>query len=187
MKIDLTKYFFGEKKKRILNRFSCSELYYLLANWTSVKDYIEGKQSSTSEILRMLNGTWRHNWIEEYLKLNGYEIEIKKVLEIDGLEIVAKCDAVTKEYGIEIKTSDKLKDKASRAHEYQAKWYCHIFDVPVWYIMQPVITSTEVYLKQIGVVHKPKQDWVDKEIAKIKIKYEEICDYSQQNQATTKN
>ena len=54
--IDLTKQLIGEKRVRKLNRFSVSEMYYLLAGWTPIEEYVKGKEFTVQEAMVMLNG-----------------------------------------------------------------------------------------------------------------------------------
>jgi len=177
MEIDLTQYLIGEKRKRVLNRFSPSELYYLLSGWTTIDEYLNGKLFTPSDAWTMQLGTLKHAWIEEHLKTLGYTTEQKIEKSFGEIVVSAKADALHKDHGIEIKTSDKLKETASRSHEYQARWYAYLYDLPVFYIMQPVISGDRAYLKEIGSVKKPTQKWVDNEISKILLKYEEIKKY----------
>ena len=166
MKIDLTKHLLREPKKRQLNRFSISELYYLLAGWTKLEDYVNGKQFTPQEAWVMQLGSLKHAWTQEHLKTIGYDVEIKKELKIGDIELVGVADALTKDHGLEIKTSDKLKVQASRAHEYQARMYASLFNVPLFYVMQPVMNSEKAYLKTIGEVKQNKK-WFEKEVVRI--------------------
>jgi hypothetical protein len=163
-------------RKKVLNRFSTSALYYLLNGWTTVEEYVDGKPISREQKRVMREGTKVHLYVQEFLKEMGYECEIKKVLETDGIQIVCKVDALKEEHGLEIKSSAKLRKEATRSHIYQAKWYAHLFQRD-FYIVQPEEAGGVEYLQTIGIVHPPKQKWVDSEISKILIKYEEIKKY----------
>jgi len=167
MKIDLTDYLKGEPRERKLNRFSCSELFYLLQGWTEIDDYVKGKKFTPTELWRMKLGTLKHQYIEEHLKELGYTTELKKEFKYGDIEIVGMADAFKKDdHGIEIKTSEKLKQRSSRAHDYQARLYCSIFDVPQFHIMQPVISGNKALLKEIGAVKK-NDAWFSKQLDKI--------------------
>jgi hypothetical protein len=159
MDIDLTKYVIGDKRERKLNRFSCSELYYLLNGYTNIKDYVSGKDLTPQEAWRMKLGTLKHQYLEEYLKSLGYQTEVKKEFKYGDIELVGIADALNLDYGIEIKTSDKVKTQSSRSHEYQARLYCSLFDVPVFHIMQPIIDGNKAVLKEIGKVKKNDKWW----------------------------
>jgi CRISPR/Cas system-associated exonuclease Cas4 (RecB family) len=172
--INLTDYLRGEKRERKLNRFSVSELYYLLAGWTTVEEYLKGKEFTIKNLWEMKLGELKHQWIQDFLK-KDYECEIKKVYKVDDLEIVGKADLIAKDHGIEIKTG-KARDKASRSQEFQARMYCTIFEKPVFYIMQPYHNHEKAYLKTIGVVHR-NDKWFETQINKIKLKYQEIKNY----------
>jgi len=165
MEIDLTAKLIGEKKVRKLNRFSISEMYYLLAGWTPIEEYVKGKEFTAKEAWTMRLGNLKHEWIQSLLN-DQYQVEVKKEMTFGDIEIVGMADLLHLEpmgatpkvlkgdYGIEIKTSDKLKEKASSAHEFQCMMYCSLFDVPVFYIMQPVLKDGKAILKQIGEVKK---------------------------------
>jgi hypothetical protein len=177
--IDITDYLIGTPRERVINRFSPSELYYLLAGWTKIEDYLNRKQPTVQEAWRMCLGTLKHAWLEEHLKTIGYQTEVKIEKQFGEIVISAKADAIGKDHGIEIKTSDKLKERASRSQEYQARWYAYLYNLP-FHIVQPVIEGNKAYLKEIGKVKKPPQQWVDGEIAKILIIYEKLCHIHQQ-------
>jgi len=165
MDIDLTTHILGQKKVRKLNRFSCSEAYYLLNGWTKIDDYVKGKEFTVKEAYIMLLGSLKHQAIQEWLK-EEYQVEVKKEITIGEIEIVGMADLLHLEpigdkpkllkgdYGIEIKTSDKLKDKASKGHEFQARMYCSLFEVPYFIIMQPVLAGNKCILKEIGRVKR---------------------------------
>jgi CRISPR/Cas system-associated exonuclease Cas4 (RecB family) len=170
-KIDLTNYLIEPKKERKLNRFSCSEIYYLINGYTPIKEYIEGKKRKVEEYWDMTLGKIKHQWIQECLK-NDYHVELKKEIKIDEIEIVGMADLLTKDYGIEIKTG-KLRDKSTKAHEHQAKLYCTLFEVPKFYIVQPVISNDKAILKEIGIVYRDDK-WFANQVSKIKKIYQEI-------------
>lgn len=165
MIIDLTSKLKGEKRVRKLNRFSCSEMYYLLQGWTTLDDYVNGKEKTVQDYYTMAMGTAKHQMIQEWLK-DEYQVEVKKELTFGEIEIVGVADLLHLEplkdvptlqkpdYGIEIKTSTRLKEKSSGAHDFQAKMYCSIFDVPYFIIMQPVLKDGKCILKEIGRVKK---------------------------------
>ena len=177
--IDLTDYLKGEPRERKLNRFSISELYYLLAGWTSIEEYVNGQKRTMHDYWTMQLGNLKHEWIQIHLKTLGYECEVKKVHEIDGLEIVGRADALKEDHGLEIKTG-KARDKASSSQMFQAKMYCTLFELPEFHIVQPYINTDCAYLKTIGIA-KRDDLWFGKQILKIKDKYQEIIEYKNAN------
>jgi hypothetical protein len=164
MEIDLTPKLIGEQRERKLNRFSCSEIFYLLKGWTSIEDYVNRKLPTAQEAHTMLMGSLKHKWIQEQLK-DQYQMEIKKELTFGEIEIVGVADMLHLEpmgaeakllkpdYGFEIKTG-KLRTKASASQEYQARMYCSLFEVPFFYVVQPVINNGKLILKQLAVVRR---------------------------------
>lgn len=172
MEIDLTQYLKGDERERKLNRFSVSELYYLLKGWTTIEEHINGKERTIHDYWTMKLGELKHKWIQEHLTTLGYECEIKKVYEIGGIEIVGKADALKADHGLEIKTG-KAREKASESQKYQAKMYCSMFELPEFYIVQPYLNSKKAYLKTIGIV-KRNDTWFKEECEKILLKYKEI-------------
>jgi len=169
---NLTDYLRGEKRERKLNRFSVSDLYYLLQGWTSLEEHINGKNIPLMQLWDMKKGEQKHQWIQDSPQFKEMECEIKRVCEVDGLEIVGRADALAKDYGVEIKTG-KARETASRSQEYQAKMYCTMFEKPIFYIVQPYINNEMAYLKTIGVVERDDK-WFQKQVEKIKLKYEEL-------------
>lgn len=176
--IDLTSYLRGEKKQRIKNRFSCSEIYYLINGYTSIKDYLEQPERSVEEYWTMRQGNLKHEWIQNYLK-KDYQVELKKEIKIDEIEIVGVADLLCKDYGIEIKTG-KMREKANKSHEHQAKLYCTLFEVPKFYIMQPILTKdNRAVLREIGMVERDDK-WFNKQVDKIKEIYKKILEFKPQ-------
>lgn len=181
MEINLSHYLKGEERERKINRFSVSELYYLLQGWTTIEEYVNGQKRTMFDYWTMQLGSLKHEWIQEHLKTLGYECEVKKVYEVDGLEIVGRADALKADHGLEIKTG-KARDKASQSQLYQARMYCSMFELPEFYIVQPYINKDRAYLKTIGVA-KRNDKWFLKEIEKIKLKFEEIKLWKNQHYA----
>lgn len=174
--LDLTQHLRGDKRERVINRFSVSELYYLLAGYTTIEEYVKGKELTVKNLWEMQLGSLKHEWIQAHPFIKEkYQCEIKKVYETQGIQIVAKADGICKEHGIEIKTG-KAREKASRSQEFQARMYCTLFELPVFYIVQPYHNHEKAYLKTIGVIHR-NDKWFATQVQKILLKYEEIQEY----------
>ena len=119
----------------------------------------------------MWQGTWKHEQIQQLLE--GYECEIKKEFELEGLTIVGKADAINKEEILEIKTTDKVLEKAKSWHTEQLTWYLYMFGRQKGRIVQPVKTSDKLYLKVIGEV-KRNDKLVERQIKKLKEFHEKL-------------
>jgi len=158
-------------KKGKVGRYNCSSLWGIVYGYLSPEQFINGEEIDFKSALRMYNGTHDHEKTQKLLK--GYECEIKKEYEIDGITLVGKVDAINKEEILEIKTSDKVFENAKRWHIYQGKIYCTLFNMPVCYIVQPVYTDTELYLKVVGEA-KRNDSWFAKQIKILKEFHQQV-------------
>jgi hypothetical protein len=164
MDIDLTPEFKEEVSghKKEIGRYSCSNLWGMLTinrntglPYLPPEKYFEEETKSFEELLKMWRGTGKHKQLENLLIKKGYEVEIKKEFELDGLfTLVGKCDGINEDSIIEIKTSDNLIDKSKGWYDYQVKLYLTIFERPIGYIYQPVTTNTKLYLKELSQVKR---------------------------------
>jgi len=178
MNIDLSKKLLksinndGHPKK--LHRYSCSNIYALLQGWEKPETYLEPKTFDFLNAYRMWQGKWKHQQVQSLMP--DYIQELKVVKEVGNLTIVGMADLINDEEVIEIKTSEKLHNKAKAWHLHQCKLYCILFDRPVGRIVQPVKSGDSLYLKVIGEVKKDPK-WFAREMEKLKVIDDKITEH----------
>lgn len=159
MNLDLTPFLLKHytQKPREINRFNVSQIWGIVNNYTSVKEFLEGKPNNFISCFRMWEGTSKHKQIQMLFEgLEEYQIEKKiefKPPKYDWI-LVGKADLLTKDSVIEIKTSADLMPKAKPWAEYQTRIYLSLFKRPTGLICQPIIKGNGIFLKEIGAVKK---------------------------------
>ena len=156
-----------------IGKFNVSSIWGILNGYTGVEEYLNGKENDFNSCKMMWSGTMKHTAIQELFEDTDYEIE-KRVEYRPDYEwyIVGKADLINKDHIIEIKTSDKLLEKAKSWHELQVKFYCTMFERPEALIVQPVV-SDKLVLKEIGRV-KRNDKWVLNQLEKLNNFYEQL-------------
>lgn len=178
--IDITqKIIDNNKREKALNRFHISSLWGIVNGYTSVEEYVNGKNFSAIEIWDMNMGSAKHSIIQELIK-NEYDLEVKEEIKEDDIEIVGKADCVAKDKShlLEIKTSKKLYDKAKSWHIYQVKFYLSLLNIPLGYIVQPVEKEGRLYLKVLEEVKRPTKKWLENQINLLLNFYKEVQNYA---------
>jgi len=174
MNIDLTKKIIqraNKQKPRVLHRYNCSEIWSLLNGYLTPENWLRGEIKDFKNAYQIEMGKMKHRFVQELLP--EYEQEIKEELKVGDITIVGMADLLDKDRGYEIKTSEKLHNKAKSWHSFQAQLYCVLFNRPEWVIVQPVLGDNKLYLKEIGRVKK-SQDFFNKTMKKLKEKDDEI-------------
>jgi hypothetical protein len=175
MNIDITKNLLdqtnntGHEKKA--GRYSCSQIYPLLNGWVKPEDYLKQETFDFENAFRMWQGSGKHEMIQSLMP--EYFQEVKKEMEVDGMTIVGMADLINDEEVIEIKTSEKLHDKAKKWHEMQLKLYLVLFDRPKGKIVQPCYDKKGLYLKVLGE-YKQDKNFFNKTMEKLKVIDEQI-------------
>lgn len=168
----LLEYHLSRNRKREPNRYSCSEIYAILNDWITPEEFISSKSIDFQGAFRMWQGTGRHKQLEDIMKFKGYEVEVKKEVQVGDLTIVGKADYLTETEVVDFKTSNKLYDKAKAWHLFQVKLYCTLFEKDEGVIEQPIYKEQKEYnmrgklelvpykllLKEIGRT-KRNDDW----------------------------
>lgn len=170
---DLTDIFLTKQQHKPVEvgRYSISRLWGVLNHYCSLEDFLKGETISFKSALQMKMGVLKHDLIQELLP--DWKIEVKTEYKYKDFVIVGKCDASKDDTILEIKTSDKLIETAKRWHEWQVKMYLSMFKKEKGIIVQPIITSSKLFLKEIGVV-KRDDLWFKKELLKIEELHNEI-------------
>ena len=112
----------------------------------------------------MWQGKWKHQQVQSLLP--EYQQEIKVEKEVDGLTIVGMADLMDETEVIEIKTSEKLHDKAKAWHIHQLRLYLTIFEREKGRVVQPVKSKDGLFLKEL-CVYKRNDAWFNKEMEKL--------------------
>lgn len=146
------------KNTRVIGRYRVSDLWGMLNGYLPPEQFLNENIKEISEIVKMLLGETKHFFVEKYLKILGYETEISVEKTINDFVIVGRIDAYKDETILEIKTSDKLLNKAKKWHEFQLKVYLSLFEKNFGQVVQPAFNSKNFYLKVIGEV-KRDDDW----------------------------
>lgn len=173
MNIDKTKEFLAlyPPKAGVMGRYSCSKIWSFLNGYCSPQQYLEGETVDFKGALRMFNGTMRH---EAFPKLfPEYQSEVKKEMKVGKFIIVGVADYLNKEEVLEMKTSEKVYEKAKPWAIHQAKLYCNLFDRQIARIIQPIIKGNKLLFKELSVVKKD-DSWFKAEMEKLKKFDEEV-------------
>lgn len=143
--IDLTERLMEQFKPRekVPRRVSVTDIHALLNGW-------EDRPIDVSSALRMWQGTWKHQMIQELLP--EYEHEKKVEYPHKDITVVGKADCLADDHILEIKTSENLMDKAKEWHYTQALIYCTMFERDHCFIVQPAFTANQLYLKRLRKV-----------------------------------
>jgi len=178
MNIDLTPVLIKKQnfhKKKDIARFSVSQCWGFTRGYTSVDEYLNGKENDFVSCFRMWQGTWKHEQVQELLQLYDptYEMEKKIVERYYGWDLVGKADAINKDHILEIKTSDKVFEKAKNYMEYQGLMYCSLFKKDYCLIVQPIKTSNKIYLKELARVERDEKKF-NRELLKIDKFYQQL-------------
>jgi hypothetical protein len=173
MMIDLTSKLLEKQKARPveIGRYSVSRLWGVLNGYCLPGEFLKGEKIDFKSALNMRLGTLKHDLVQELLP--DWELEVKKEYKHKDWILVGKCDATQDDTILEIKTSDKVIEKAKRWHEWQVKMYLGMFDKENGIIVQPVIKPNRLLLKEIGSVKK-NNDWFIKELGKIDELHKEL-------------
>lgn len=146
-----------QPRAKVPYRVSVSNVHALLNNW-------EDRPIDFQSAVRMWRGTWKHKMIQELL--TDYQHEIKKEIKYKSITLVGMIDCLADDHGLEIKTSELVKDKAKEWEVTQAKLYATMFEVPHIYIVQPVIKDNELVLKKLRKVGR-NDEWFYKTLETI--------------------
>jgi len=165
-------------KPREVGKFNCSDIWAINNGYLGVEEYLKGKENTVKDCLNMFGGVMKHTAIQELFEDTDYEIE-KRVEYRPDYEwyIVGKADLINKDHIIEIKTSDKLLEKAKSWHIYQCRFYTTMLERPEALIVQPVV-SDKLVLKEIGRV-KRNDKWVQGQLEKLNEFYKKLKKASQ--------
>lgn len=167
--IDLTESLISHYAIRpgIVGRYSVSGIWGINNGFTSVKEFLSGKKVTAKEAIRMSNGKWKHNQIQELLGTH-YKIEekVEKIMVGVGWKLVGKVDFMDDGTIYEIKTTDFLLTAPKPWHESQVKLYCTLFERPVGHIVQPIIKDGHLILKLVGSVKRDDM-WFEDEMLKL--------------------
>jgi hypothetical protein len=152
------------KHKNVVGRYSVSKIWGILNGYLTPEQYIKGEEHTLEDILRMNDGTMKHNFIEKYAV---GETEVKKEYDCGDFVIVGKADELTDEAVIEYKTSAKLYDKPKSWHTLQVKFYLTIFERDLGIIYQPKIIKGRFILDTLGICERDDK-WVAEQINKLR-------------------
>jgi len=100
-----------------------------------------------------------------------------KFVEIPNFTIVGVADCINQNEILEIKTSQKVHDKAKPWAAHQLKLYLTLFEIPKGRIVQPII-SKGLYLKVLGE-YKRNDQWFEKEMLKLAEFHKQLCQKNQ--------
>lgn len=163
---------------RTLGRYSVSDIWAILSrNWKgerykSAHEWLHQSPPDLEGMLRMYNGIIQHEQVQGMLAKE--KCEVKKVLPYKNLSIVAKADYLPDDpEGWEFKTSAEPLDKSKKWHDWQGRFYCTMFDRPVWAILQPVIKDSKLMLREIGRVERD-DEWVYERLEELLEFHEEV-------------
>ena len=165
--IDITDLILEKNSKsypRTRGRYSASEIYAIFAGWTPAEKWLKPDPKDAASCIKMWKGTMAHEHIQNLLK-NGV-CEPKKEHKYKDITLVGKADFLPDDTdaGWEIKTSEEIMPKAKAWHEHQAKLYCTMFQRPSFLILQPAQTEDRVFLKNVGVVYRDDEWFLDQMI-----------------------
>ena len=161
-------------------RYSVSDIWAILNGYKTYDQFLFGETIYPEAAIKMWQGSWKHEQIQELTKQLGYESEIKieyKPKEFPELTVVGKVDCMDKTHILEIKTSSEILEKAKPWQEHQARMYCTMFARDHAYVVQPVINSGKVILKQIGMVDR-NDKWVESQLEKLLEWHKEVKKYA---------
>jgi len=183
MIIDLTDRLLAKQQPKPpeIGRYSISTLWGVLNGYSTPEEYIKGEDVDFKSALRMRLGSLKHDLIQEFL-IPEYEIEKKTEYKYKDFVLVGKCDAINKTQILEIKTSDEIIPEAKRWHIWQVKMYLSLFKKEKGVIVQPIITASKLFLKEIGCVEK-NDIWFKKEMLKIDILHKQLAEIKCQKKA----
>ena len=175
--IDLTPYFIESfKKKRVIGRYSVSDLWAIIHGYLTPENYLEEESFKVIDIVRMINGTVKHKILEEFLIKDGWQIEVKKEFPYEDIVFVGKVDAINDKEILEIKTSDKIIPVGKDWQKLQLKVYLTMFERESGYLVQPVYTSEKIYLKKIDEI-KRDDEYVFNVFKKVKEFHNQLLNY----------
>jgi hypothetical protein len=153
-------------RSRTRGRYNSSEIYALLAGWTTPEQWMHAPDKTVAEMLNMWSGTVIHKQIQELLQ-RDYKEE-KQTLEYRGMTLVGKADWLPP--GIdevhEFKTSEVEMKKGKPWAEHQTKLFCTLFKKSKGLIFQPVTHKDGLFLKHISTVERD-DEWVKGELDKL--------------------
>ncbi|MEM5784976.1 MAG: hypothetical protein QW469_00355 [Candidatus Aenigmatarchaeota archaeon] len=142
------------KNRRTIGHYRVSDLWSMLNGYLPPEKFLSDDVKNIPEIIQMLLGETKHFFVEKYLTMLGYETEVKIEKIINDFVVVGRIDAYKDGTIFEIKTSNKLLDKAKKWHEFQLKVYLSLFEKNFGQVVQPVFNSKNFYLKVIGEVER---------------------------------
>lgn len=166
--IDLTERLLEKNKARggEVGRYHISKIaWWLYAGFPSPEDYLKGEQFDFPSVLRMWRGEKKHEMIQELLP--EYQHEIKKEWVWEGFVVVGKVDCIDDKEISELKTSEKLYDKAKPWAVNQLKIYLTMFERPTGKVLQPIISNNQLILKELAVV-KRDDNFFSEAMSKVK-------------------
>ena len=179
-RFDLTDSLLNKYKGRpkTIGRYAVSDVWAIEKGYLTLRKFLEGQTNDFESCFRMWEGRRKHEQCQELLE--GYEIEKKVEYKHNDWLLVGKADAINSltNEGLEIKTSDKLLDKAKSWHEYQAKIYCSMFQVPIFYIVQPRIKENRIILKVLAEIERDDK-WFEKKLKVIDKFHQELYGYTE--------
>lgn len=152
------------QQKNKIGRYSVSKIWGILNGYLTPEQYIKGETITLEDILRMNDGTMKHNFLEKYAK---GQTEVKKEYDCGDFIIVGKVDELLPDKVIEYKTSEKLYDKPKSWHIDQVKIYLTMFERPLGIIYQPKIIKGRFILDTLGTT-KRDDKWFQEQINKLR-------------------
>jgi hypothetical protein len=129
------------KKENKIGRYSTTMIQDILSGKITPELYLKPKSIPATIIYNNFElGRAKHDIIERCLndKDKRIETEVKKVYNIDDIELVGVADALFPKIVWEFKTSTELKTELNEYHKTQGLIYCSIFEKEKCEFYQPV-------------------------------------------------
>lgn len=160
-------------RPRVRARYSASDLFFIFSGKTTPEEWLQTSPRSMEDMFKMWDGNMIHHAIQELLQ-RKYKEEKREFPCPFGFVIVGKADYLpTEKDGVpeedevwEFKSSNKTMKTAKPWHLHQTKMYCSLFGKKKGRIFQPVRTADKVILKEIGVVERD-DNWFMDEMRKL--------------------
>ena len=149
---------------RTIGRYYASEIWAIVNRYVRPESFFEKKPPTIIQA----TGIWKHQMVQECLKLMNYDIEPKKEKKFGEWILVGKADAIKDHEGLEIKTTNSLSvmSHAKPWHIYQARILASLFEIPSWFVVQPIVSYGKLQLKAISKI-KRDDEWFTEEMQKV--------------------
>jgi hypothetical protein len=174
-------------KQRTVGKYYVSDLWAMTSGYLPPEKFLALEPFNLGSQINCHMGIEKHESVQKLLQViypkGVAEERVEK--KFGDFVIVGKADFIENDVIIEIKTSFDLMPDSKPWQDYQLKWYLELFRKERGYVVQPVFKTyngkpVDMRLKILKIVYCNPL-FVDKELDKIKMYHQALCEIVDKN------